>query len=787
MSVRDLWNWIVYLTLGLFLLGFHCRSLTADYTFHAVEVDSCPRNRSEWMAASEGLNCTENSSTNNFHCVPNYNLTHLLQFCYDSDSALFEAGYCVVLSRSSSLDALPCSQFIEGKCPANFYISNMMYEVPACLEIDSECYNADPTCTRATPQQADTTTFTENSSEHWTASTMTLLTTAEFTKATMAVPIVLGVIIPTLSMIVVIMVCRKMEKQGRGDLPSNSGEERNPLISNSGAVSSPTRHDEIDALNHSGVGNPESEVHNVQSITDKVLQKHIKDKTYVRTTAVNAALTCLEERYVVILTGKEGEGKTKAAYQLLHEMSQKSFVPLNVKSMDQWSRIVNANYQYAVLLDDIVSAASESKSFVDEILSCAGDGKVNVIIVCREKELEVLKTIHPVCELFDTPDYTVNLSSLGLKTEEKRCILMQYEKVRNRKLKDEDRDEILKIDTFFGFPYTCSLFFGRGDFFNQGPSFFSRTNSALLRRIKKLHDIDASRKTKISYCVLCFIFENGSLNVSQFDEQLLAEIAGIIRVADIRPSDVSNVVSDLNGDYLMETSDTDVYNFIHETVREAVCISYGELALQRVIEKCPRKTLNAVARIANYQEKPEEVVLKIPKQNYDVFAKRMLLDNLEEEKIVENIIINHCSSDCDFVKVLLTCAVPPSCDMPKILSMLWDRLITDRHTALLENMLEIYGPHIAAFSQESGYRTKFNINRNDINELIQNCLIFQKEDKILVLMKYVRKNESLYDIASFMYTRKGHRPMTLMQYCVNHGWGDVLGELQAIDRPLNGN
>lgn len=523
------------------------------------------------------------------------------------------------------------------------------------------------------------------------------------------------------------------------------------------------------------------------AITGRVLLRHIKDKTYVRTTAVNAALTCLEERYVVILTGKEGEGKTKAAYQLLHEMSQKSFVPLNVKSMDQWSRIVNANYQYAVLLDDIVSAASESKSFVDEILSCAGDGKVNVIIVCREKELEVLKTIHPVCELFDTPDYTVNLSSLGLKTEEKRCILMQYEKVRNRKLKDEDRDEILKIDTFFGFPYTCSLFFGRGDFFNQGPSFFSRTNSELLRRIKKLHDIDASRKTKISYCVLCFIFENGSLNVSQFDEQLLAEIAGIIRVADIRPSDVSNVVSDLNGDYLMETSDTDVYNFIHETVREAVCISYGELALQRVIEKCPRKTLNAVARIANYQEKPKEVVLKIPKQNYDVFAKRMLLDNLEEEKIVENIIINHCSSDCDFVKVLLTCAVPPSCDMPKILSMLWDRLITDRHTALLENMLEIYGPHIAAFSQESGYRTKFNINRNDINELIQNCLIFQKEDKILVLMKYVRKNESLYDIASFMYTRKGHRPMTLMQYCVNHGWGDVLGELQAIDRPLNGN
>lgn len=43
------------------------------------ETDSCPENKTEWLKRSSALNCTK---LNGYLCIPNENITGLLELCY---------------------------------------------------------------------------------------------------------------------------------------------------------------------------------------------------------------------------------------------------------------------------------------------------------------------------------------------------------------------------------------------------------------------------------------------------------------------------------------------------------------------------------------------------------------------------------------------------------------------------------------------------------------------------------------------------------------------------------
>lgn len=49
------------------------------YEFPVYSTEVCPRNQTEWNARSSAINCTSN---NGYMCIPNRELTKLLEFCY---------------------------------------------------------------------------------------------------------------------------------------------------------------------------------------------------------------------------------------------------------------------------------------------------------------------------------------------------------------------------------------------------------------------------------------------------------------------------------------------------------------------------------------------------------------------------------------------------------------------------------------------------------------------------------------------------------------------------------
>lgn len=55
------------------------QKILKGYAFPVYTVETCPSNLTKWSERSFALNCTE---SNAYMCVPNENITELLEFCY---------------------------------------------------------------------------------------------------------------------------------------------------------------------------------------------------------------------------------------------------------------------------------------------------------------------------------------------------------------------------------------------------------------------------------------------------------------------------------------------------------------------------------------------------------------------------------------------------------------------------------------------------------------------------------------------------------------------------------
>lgn len=67
------------------------------YEFPVYSTKVCPRNQTEWNARSSAINCTEN---NGYICIPNRELTKLLEFCYiDRFIWIQESKHCFYICK----------------------------------------------------------------------------------------------------------------------------------------------------------------------------------------------------------------------------------------------------------------------------------------------------------------------------------------------------------------------------------------------------------------------------------------------------------------------------------------------------------------------------------------------------------------------------------------------------------------------------------------------------------------------------------------------------------------
>nr|XP_022307661.1 uncharacterized protein LOC111113661 [Crassostrea virginica] len=125
-----------------------CKKVEEGYKFAVYRTRACPRNKTEWEKRESAFNCSKESSS--YTCLPNENITELLEFCYPLQVLASHEDICLFLAKKNSdVDSYDCTHFDHG-CPTGFYTGATMYKYQSCLSIGKGCFLAEPSCERAT-------------------------------------------------------------------------------------------------------------------------------------------------------------------------------------------------------------------------------------------------------------------------------------------------------------------------------------------------------------------------------------------------------------------------------------------------------------------------------------------------------------------------------------------------------------------------------------------------------------------------------------------------------------
>lgn len=125
----------------LSMIHFLSCEFVDGYNFEVNKIEKCPRNKTEWSGRSKFLKCNESKG---YTCIPNENLTELLEFCYRQPKITVPKGVCLFL-RSADVDGYNCHNFTDG-CPNSTYFSNEVYMYPNCVSISNGCFLVDSNC-----------------------------------------------------------------------------------------------------------------------------------------------------------------------------------------------------------------------------------------------------------------------------------------------------------------------------------------------------------------------------------------------------------------------------------------------------------------------------------------------------------------------------------------------------------------------------------------------------------------------------------------------------------------
>ncbi|XP_078312503.1 uncharacterized protein LOC144619076 [Crassostrea virginica] len=143
------------------VLFFECKRLEG-YKFPVYTTESCPRNETEWNERSAVFYCQGKSS---YACLPNENITELLEFCYPLPRIAIHQGICLYLDKArSEVDSYDCKIFKYG-CPTGPYFGSTVYIYPSCISIGNGCFLAEPSCESTTQQPKEERPEQSNKSE----------------------------------------------------------------------------------------------------------------------------------------------------------------------------------------------------------------------------------------------------------------------------------------------------------------------------------------------------------------------------------------------------------------------------------------------------------------------------------------------------------------------------------------------------------------------------------------------------------------------------------------------
>ena len=201
-----------------------------------------------------------------------------------------------------------------------------------------------------------------------------------------------------------------------------------------------------------------------------------------------------------------------------------------------------------------------------------------------------------------------------------------------------------RLDTYYGFPLCCSLFFREKESFTTGPMIFKDPEATLISNMQKLRGNDPTLFTVLIYAAL----QHGGFRKSEINIEVLESVAKAVEIAIPTIHDVYDKL-DSSKSYFSNCQDAggeDVYNINHETVRGSILVVFGKnYRCQNEILKFGHRDIKLeYIRTSGYKSGPGEVVVVLEESQDGPFIKEFGLEIISSETSSNE---SACTKICD--------------------------------------------------------------------------------------------------------------------------------------------
>ncbi|KAK3104627.1 hypothetical protein FSP39_006525 [Pinctada imbricata] len=375
------------------------------------------------------------------------------------------------------------------------------------------------------------------------------------------------------------------------------------------------------------------------------IQEH-KKSLYVRRERIEDAMLRMLSRTntrICIVSGKPGFGKTSLCFEILSHFTFESNSNIKsyiLKEPAEWRKIIASEDEKLVLIDDFLGKTNLDENLLQgwerhftSMEAILKKSNYAIVFSVRDELLQLANETLKKYGIFKSDNVICISSKEFLMTgKEKKRMLnaysIRFEHEIYRWMEDragmvthddsfllshKDIDDISHTDPLDGFPQACYLFFTNVNFYTKKLHFFTNATDSVCESISMLYSPD-DRSLYVQYLLLVVLMlKNGEHPLSEMTVDDMKSLCDDLEVRYPNSLLVENALRRLEKSYIKKlTSEVKTFSFTHESVLEAVLLSFGKHFPASLLRHADQKVLFNFVRSSQYKRKGREICIVLP-------------------------------------------------------------------------------------------------------------------------------------------------------------------------------
>ncbi|XP_076098303.1 uncharacterized protein LOC143068266 [Mytilus galloprovincialis] len=399
----------------------------------------------------------------------------------------------------------------------------------------------------------------------------------------------------------------------------------------------------------------------------KALCQHREDNTFICPAIFETIDKHMQENNIVVITGREGTGKSKICLELASIYDEKDYMVLIVdlsENHSTYTDIANA----LLIIDDQQYTHDSLNAFMEHLLPVLDARNIKVILTCRNLDLEIVSSVQEIIPLKDKPFIDMNNC---LTAEEKENILRRYMKENNieisASIKSNFRDQNILTDfsvqvtldldvievirneePWKGFPLCASTFCSERNNLHLGRTYFTDPPRYLFEELKELYKTARKNSNSMDivteYSILVYILENSNHQLDLNDPNLCRKLVELYQTLfqfkyipekpgsnEDQKISIEKALHRMNNKYLKLHEG--MYQFIHPCLSKAMFLSSDSMVYY-LLQNGSLQDITEFVRSEDYTALENELVIKIDEQYHHILCERLVIHAFEDDKLL---------------------------------------------------------------------------------------------------------------------------------------------------------